>query len=324
MPLGRLERVDLRQVWLSEPADFTPWLAQEANLELLSETLGMELELVSQEQGVGPFRADIVCTDGLAESTVLIENQLERTDHKHLGQLLTYAAGLEAVSIVWIAHSFAEEHRAALDWLNNHTSENLRFFGLEVELWRIGDSHVAPKFNVVCKPNEWVKQQPKPTSDSPVKANYVEYWGEFSRVLANYAPDLPLYGAGPRHYAGIKIGRARMSVAAVVNRQHNYVRVELYMSGWKAKGRYQQLLQQKATIEKDYGQPLDWQEMPGQQSSRIAIIRPDSDIEDRSDWPAQHRWLAEHVKRFHEVFRARAAALKDDEISASSIGAELD
>jgi hypothetical protein len=116
--LGKLERVDLRDIWTSEASDFTPWLARERNLEILGDTLGIELELEAQEKAVGPFRADILCKDIATDSWVLIENQLERTDHTHLGQLLTYASGLEAVTIVWIAARFTEEHRSTLDWLN--------------------------------------------------------------------------------------------------------------------------------------------------------------------------------------------------------------
>ena len=153
--LGRLTRVDPRKIWATEASDFTPWLAREENLAVLSETLDMELELEAQEKAVGPFRADILCKDIGSDAWVLIENQLERTDHRHLGQLLTYASGLEAVTIIWIAAHFNEEHRSTLDWLNKITDEDFRFFGLEVELWRIGDSPAAPRFNIVSKPNDW-------------------------------------------------------------------------------------------------------------------------------------------------------------------------
>ncbi len=158
--LGRLEKVDLRTAWKDEGLHFTPWLAKEENLQFLAETLGMHLELVKQEKEVGPFRADILCKNLEDDSWVLIENQLERTDHTHLGQILTYAAGLEAVTAIWIAERFTEEHRAALDWLNEHTDEKISFLGLEVELWRIGDSPVAPKFNIVAKPNDWTREVP--------------------------------------------------------------------------------------------------------------------------------------------------------------------
>src|SRR6478736_369897 len=153
--LGRLEKVDLRQFWVKEHIDFTPWLARQENLKLLGETIGIELECEAQEKDVGLFRADILCKDSANETWVLIENQLERTNHAHLGQLLTYASGLEAVTIIWIAARFTEEHRSTLDWLNKITDDSFRFFGLEVEFWRIGYSPAAPKFNIISKPNDW-------------------------------------------------------------------------------------------------------------------------------------------------------------------------
>lgn len=109
--LGRLERVDLRDIWATEAQDFTPWLAQQENIQILSDAIGIDLEVEAQEKDVGPFRADILCKDGASESWVLIENQLERTDHGHLGQLLTYASGLHAMTIIWVAERFTEEHR---------------------------------------------------------------------------------------------------------------------------------------------------------------------------------------------------------------------
>ncbi len=155
--LARLERVDLREKWKTGAQGFTPWLAQPNNLAVLSETLNMELVTAGQEESVGPFRADILCRDTYDDSWVLIENQLERTDHTRLGQLLTYAAGLQTVTVIWVSATFTDEHCAALDWLNDITDDRFRFFGLEIELWRIGDSPAAPKFNIVSKPNEWMR-----------------------------------------------------------------------------------------------------------------------------------------------------------------------
>src|ERR1017187_4187913 len=157
VPLGKLERVDVRKVWASEAGGFTPWLAQEDNIALLGEAIHIDLEVEAQEKAVGPFRADILCKNTENDNWVLIENQLERTDHTHLGQLLTYAAGLDAVTIVWVSPNFTEEHRATLDWLNGITDQRFNFFGLEIEVWRIGDSPMAPKFNIVSKPNDWAK-----------------------------------------------------------------------------------------------------------------------------------------------------------------------
>jgi hypothetical protein len=183
--LGRLERVDVRDVWQKESEDFTPWLASEENIALLGDAIGLELEVEAQEKDVGPFRADILCKDTATGNWVLVENQLERTDQGHLGQLLTYAAGLQAVTIVWVAERFTDEHRAALGWLNEITDDRFNFFGLEIELWRIGTSPVAPKFNVVCKPNDWSKTvaagaaQVQIESLTDTKKLQLEFWTAF-------------------------------------------------------------------------------------------------------------------------------------------------
>jgi hypothetical protein len=132
IPLARLQPVDLRKVWQTEAGCFTPWLASGENISLLGGAIGLELEVEAQEKDVGPFRADILCKDTANDHWVLIENQLDKTDHTHLGQLLTYAAGLQVVTIVWIAQQFTEEHRAARDWLNENTYERFNFFGLEM------------------------------------------------------------------------------------------------------------------------------------------------------------------------------------------------
>ena len=141
----KLVEIALIEGWKHESADFTPWLADnEKNLQMLGDTLGMTLELEAREKSVGSFSADIVCLDMDTNARVLIENQLHRTDHDHLGKLLTYVAGLEAVTAIWITKEFRDEHRAALEWMNKNTHENVRFFGLEIQLWKIGNSLPAP------------------------------------------------------------------------------------------------------------------------------------------------------------------------------------
>ena len=156
--LGRLQQIrDIKKYWEREATDFTPWLAKNENLSLLGDTIGIDLELEAQEKNVGPFRADILCRDTANSQWVLIENQLEKTDHTHLGQLITYAAGLHAVTIVWLSARFTDQHRSAIDWLNEITNESFSFFGLEIELWKVDDSLPAPKFNIVSKPNDWSK-----------------------------------------------------------------------------------------------------------------------------------------------------------------------
>lgn len=149
--LGELEDVDLRDVWPDESKDFTPWMA--SNLSLLNKTLGLALEFEAVEKSVGRFRADIVCLNTRDGSRLVIENQLEAADQEHLGQILIYAAGLDEVTtIVWIAASFKDEYLDVLDWLNRITNERFQFFGLQIELWRIGNSEPAPRLSIVAKP----------------------------------------------------------------------------------------------------------------------------------------------------------------------------
>ena len=227
--LSRLKRVDLRHVWETEAQDFTPWLAQEENLAVLSEAIGIELEFEAQEKNVGPFRADILCRNldsSEDEAWVLIENQLERTDHNHLGQLLTYAAGLHTVTIVWIAASFSDEHRAAVDWLNEITEDKFRFFGLEVELWCIGDSPAAPKFNIISKPNDWSRSVSKAARKiseeglNPTQRNYLKYWGALADYLKEHSkvfrPQKPLTG----HWSNLSIGRSGFGLHTLARKSH--------------------------------------------------------------------------------------------------------
>ena len=155
--LGKLESVDLREVWRNEADNFTPWLAKQENLDDLGETLGMQVEFQAREEAVGPYSADILCRDIDDDSYVVIENQLEETNHDHLGKLLTYAAHFKASTVVWVAKAFSEQHRAAIDWLNETSVEGTQFFALEIEVWRIGESAYAPKFNIVAKPNNWTR-----------------------------------------------------------------------------------------------------------------------------------------------------------------------
>ena len=217
-PSARLEQVDLRTVWSHEAEGFTPWLAQADNLDLLGETLGLTLEVEAVEKSLGSFRADIVCREE-AGSYVLIENQLERTNHDHLGKLLTYAASLEAVTVVWLAATFREEHRAVLDWLNRITPEEYRFFGVEIEVWRIGDSPEAPKFNVVSMPNDWSRSVAATVDDrklSEGRLSQLEYWAGLQstldahngRVAGNRKPQPQGWMAYPIGRSGFHLGAA--------------------------------------------------------------------------------------------------------------------
>jgi hypothetical protein len=315
-PLGRLERVELRDIWISEATSFTPWLARPKNMLVLAEALGIDLELEAQEKAVGPFRADLLCKDIGTDRWVLIENQLEKTDHTHLGQLLTYASGLEAATIVWIAARFTEEHRSTLDWLNKITDDSFRFFGLEVELWRIGQSPPAPKFNIVSKPNAWshsVAQAARTFDDAELSETRLmqrRYWTGLNSALK--AAGGPVSGdrkPQPQTWMAYRIGRTGFNLGGVMIRPKNQIRAELYISGDLAKAYFRLLHGQKDAVEKDMGHPLEWEELPKGRDCRISSYLNDIDPEDEAAWPIQHAWLAKELNGMYRAFVDRVAAL---------------
>jgi hypothetical protein len=311
MKLGRLEKVDLREVWISEASNFTPWLAREENLRLLGETIGIELELESQEKEVGPFRADILCKDTATDNWVLIENQLERTDHLHLGQLITYAAGLNAVTVVWIAQRFTEEHRAALDWLNERTDEKINVFGLEVELWRIGGSDIAPKFNVISQPNNWTRTVQQAASTGVVtehKQLQLRFWTAFAEFMEEQQSPLRCTKPSPRHWMTLSLGRSGFSLSAVVsswnsvtNAKGPEIRAELVMNRESSKSDFAALEARKAELETQLGFPLTWHNPTDKTMCRI-FTRKDADFTDEAQWRGQFAWLKEKLELLHRVF----------------------
>jgi uncharacterized protein DUF4268 len=315
--LGRLETVELRDIWQTEAQDFTPWLAREDNLALLGETLEIDLELEAVEQNVGPFRADILCKDTLSGRWVLIENQLERTDHTHLGQLITYAAGLDAVTIVWIAARVTQEHRAALDWLNEITDAEVRFFALEVELWRIGESSAAPKFNVVSKPNDWsrstsgAKRSIEQGALTESRRMLLDYWTAFAASLPSFSgrvrPVRPLV----QNWLVHSVGQSGITLNGSWNRRENWVRGELYLTGKKASARFDNLAAQRHEIEREIGEELTWYDAAAN-DRRIYLSRSFPDVSDRASWPEQHEWLAQTLDKLHRAFHPRVKLLDND------------
>ena len=318
---GRLERVELRTAWLREDTEFTPWLAAEENIAVLGDAIGIELEVEGQEEAVGPFRADILCKDTATGNWVLVENQLERTDHSHLGQLLTYAAGLSCVSIVWIAKRFTDEHRAALDWLNEKTEEGVNFFGLEIELWRIGNSPVAPKFNVVSKPNGWTKSVVPAVGNSagkltPMKELQLEFWRAFIECARERSTGLKFGSPQAQNWMPIAIGRSGFFLNAVASswsfETSSYasgeLRAELVMNDASAKAYFAMLSQNREIIETELGESLTWYSRDDIKSCKV-FLRRDGDINDRSAWEEYAQWLLTKIEALNRVLRPHILAL---------------
>lgn len=315
--LGKLENVNIRSVWPDEARDFTPWLASEANISLLGDDLGMDLEVHAVEKPVGAYSADILCKDTASDGWVLIENQFGRTDHSHLGQLLTYVGGLNAETVIWIAERFTEEHRAALDWLNQMTNEKISFFGLEMEVWRIGTSLPAPKFNIVCKPNDWSKTAgPRPTGElTESKKLQLDFWTAFRAFIDEQQTPIKGTKPLPQHWMNIALGRSGIKLAAIASlydsEQETYdsheLRAEVNSHGRDGQNFYQQLVTQKEEIEREIGEPLVW--YPGTGKQARIYLRKATKLDERANWPEQHRWLLQSLEKMHRVFAPRVRLL---------------
>lgn len=305
-PLGKLERIALRKAWAHEAGEFTPWLAQADNLTLLAESLGLsELELVGTEHPVGDFKVDILCTDDGGK--VIIENQLEKTNHTHLGQILTYAAGVGARKVIWLAEAFRTEHVAALEFLNQHTTDELDFFAVEIELWRIGDSPMAPSFNVVVKPNDWAKtgqQNAKAAATTtPTKQRQLKFWTGWQAWLHAKGSTLRTQKPLPQHWTNIALGRSGIHLAATVNSRESRVGMEVYINHENSKSMFKQLQAHQVEIDTALGAKLEWMELPDGHACRILQVRAESPLESEEKWPAYYAWLEQAALRMSDVFR---------------------
>lgn len=305
---GKLEKVDLHELWNGEGSEFNPWLAQEENIAELGNTIGMELEVQQQEHKVGLFQADILCKDILTDQFVLIENQLDRTDHSHLGQLMTFAAGLEAATVIWIARSFSEEHMAALDWLNNITGESFNFFGIEIEAYRIGNSLPAPNFNVVVKPNDWTKQVRKSASIQKIsdgKLLQQQYWQGLKSYMELNNSFVKLPPPPPNSWFNISLGRSNYFLSVAQNSRDNSINIMLSIIGPKAKEDFDRLYEiaYKDSI-LEVSQDLIWDRM--QKNIRCAItLKAFADFTEKEDWPNQFTWFKENLEKFDRYFRPK-------------------
>lgn len=272
--LGRLESVDPRFVWANEAHDFTPWLL--ANGDRLADALGIELELTAREHGVGGYSLDLLGRDLTHDAVLIVENQLADSDHGHLGQLLTYAAGTGAATIVWIAPRFRDEHRQAILWLNEQTGEDTHFFAVEIGVVRIGDSIPAPLFNVVAQPNDWQKAIKRGTGGgvpSGKSSLYQGFWAVYLDELRARHPGWSrARGAPAQNWFPMSCGVSGCSIVASFAADGR-LRHELYIdraTQAECKTVFDRLAEQREAFEAAYGRSLQWERLDHRKASRIA------------------------------------------------------
>ena len=299
-PLARLEPVEVREVWPHEAQNFTPWLAEDENLAFLGETLGIEFESGSTEVPVGDFSADIVAVSSVGNGKVLIENQLEKTDHTHLGQILTYAAGLDTLTVVWIAQRFTDEHRAALEWLNSITAAKIRFFGLEIEVWKIGASSCAPKFNIVAQPNDWTKSIPPGVELTPTQRAQLDFWRGLHAYAADHPSSIRLIAPQAQAFMDLAIGRGNFGLTAVANTwsektDRPELRAEFVIRGTDAQARFETLHSERDRIHRQMGEELEWLSPSGTVQRKI-LLRRDIDWREPERSDECHAWLLTLVR----------------------------
>ena len=304
MKLNKLEEIrDLRKIWPKEALDFTPWLASDDNIALLSDAVGIDISVNGTETPVGGYRADIYAYETGTDRKIIIENQLEDTNHEHLGKLITYASGKSADIVIWVVKRAREEHRSAIEWLNAHTDKGVNFFLCEIKLYKIGQSEPAVKFEVIEQPNDWSKEMKKNNTNNETEQKRYDFWVDFQ----DYAFQNKLFAENFRrrkpsfdHWKNFSIGFSGAHLAVSRIQKRNELNVELYIDDDKSL--FDSLLQYKKDIESETGLKFEWKELPDKKGSRIIAVRK-ADFEDKNQWPEQFNWLVDTMLKMKKTFK---------------------
>lgn len=298
--LGTLKKItDLRSIWPHEALNFTPWVAE--NVDLLADAVGLDITVDETESSVGDFNVDIYASETGTDRKIIIENQLEDTDHDHLGKLITYASGKGADVVIWVVKHAREEHKAAVEWLNNHTDDKIGFFLCEIKLFQIGDSQIAPAFTVVERPNDWTKEIRKTASANSTQQQRLEYWQAFNDYAfsdANFSRIFNKRKPTTDHWMDFSIGSSACHIA--VSQKRKAVDVELYINDDKEL--FKSLFAYKDEIEKNMEMELEWKELPERKASRI-LIEKTVDLDDRATWPEQFDYIMDTCIKMKRAFK---------------------
>ena len=300
--LGTLKKItDLRSIWPHEALNFTPWVAE--NVDLLADAVGLDITVDETESSVGDFNVDIYASETGTDRKIIIENQLEDTDHDHLGKLITYASGKGADVVIWVVKHAREEHKAAVEWLNNHTDVKIGFFLCEIKLFQIGDSQIAPAFTVVERPNDWTKEIRKTASANSTQQQRLEYWQAFNDYAftdANFSRIFNKRKPTTDHWMDFSIGSSACHIAVSQIQKRKAVDVELYINDDKEL--FKSLFAHKDEIEKNMEMELEWKELPERKASRI-LIEKTVDLDDRATWPEQFDYIMDTCIKMKRAFK---------------------
>ena len=285
MTIGKLIEVNIRELWAHEQYDFSNWLAKPENIEELNDIVGLTLTDIEKEAYVGAYRCDLVAIDEPTDTKVIIENQLEDSNHDHLGKIITYASGLDAEVIIWIVKNAREEHRSAIEWLNNNMVKEINFFLIELRAYKIGDSLPAPKFEIVEQPNDFIKSTKSIKSDSEMNRSQSErlnFWTIFNEIVVNKGRPFNTRKASTDHWYDVSIGTSEAHISISLVNQSGYIGVELYIRDNKEM--FDELYIEKDNIESLLSFPLEWHRLNNRKASRIITKIEDLDFDNHSNY----------------------------------------
>jgi hypothetical protein len=286
MKLGKLQEIDIRRVWQHEQYDFSKWLASEENIQELGDALNLSLTDVETEKFVGNYRCDILCKDEITGKVVLIDNQLESTNHDHLGKIITYASGLDASVVVWIVSSARQEHASAIEWLNKHTDDDLSFFLVEVHAYKIGDSDPAPQFKIIEQPNDFVKSVKAISKSSDISDSErcrLEFWTQLNEVLEERGKPFNKRKPTTDHWYSIAMGSSECHISIdLVNKEHK-IRVGVWIADNKEL--FDKFYANREQIETICGFKLAWDRLDSKKASLACTYIQGLDFDNPENYP---------------------------------------
>lgn len=302
--IEKLTEVNIKELWKHEQHDFSNWLAKEENIKLIDDIIGLTLVDINKEVYVGSYRCDIVATDETTGDRVIIENQLEASDHDHLGKVITYASGLGAKVAVWIVKQAREEHRSAIEWLNNNTSDDLSFFLLELHAYKIGDSNPAPKFEIVEKPNGFIKASKKTKTSGDIgkaEAERLEFWEAFNDAIIRNGKPFNVRKATTDHWYDVAIGTSEAHISITLVNKESVIGVELYIND--NKDLFDRLYDQKELIESEIGFTFDWRRLDEGKAARVVHYIKGLDFDNHSNYVELMNEVIDKVIAARKVFK---------------------